>query len=436
MQRGDRGDGTSATRRRRARPNMQPIILGQGVSLFGDYIAYFTIPWLVVTLTGRPQDLGLTAAAETLPLLLFGFVAGVVLDKANMRRVLIVADGFRALIFLSLAIAVAADWVEPWVVFLAAFLVGSSSAFFDAGLHALLPSVVAADQLVAANARLSIARNMAWTLGPAIGGVIVASGGGFAPAFVLNAATFVVSAAFLIQVKELRAPARSEAPQLWAALGRSLQFISRQVHLRWATLGAAVTNLLFAPLKALLVLFVSRHLTGTMALPGFLDNWFHGAAEVGHFLGVQAAIGAVGVTVAPRLAGALGLGRMYVVGLIMLGGGFFLVASSASFWAMIPAGIALTGVGWVNVAFITMRQRLTPEHLLGRVMAATRTISYLLIPAGAAAGGFLAGSIGLQEIYRAGAIVIGGLAVVLAFSPLGRIPIAESLADIGDGSDG
>lgn len=408
------------------------MVLGQAVSLFGDYIAYFTLPWLIVTMTGRPQDLGLTAAAETLPLLLFGFVAGVILDRTDIRRILIAADGFRALVFLLLAVAVAADWVEPWIVFVAAFAVGSFSVFFDAGLNALLPSVINEDMLVDANARLSMARNIAWTFGPAIGGLLVAQSGGFAPAFVLNAGTFVVSAALLMRVRALRTTEKSQSPQLRDALWRGLRFIRRQPHLRWATLGAAGTNFLFAPLEALLVLFVSERITDSMTLPGVLDEWFQGAAEVGLFLALQAAIGAIGVIVAPRLAERLGLGRMYVIGLVMLGGGFFVVAGSSSFWAVIPAGVALTGVGWVNVAFITMRQRLTPERLLGRVMAATRTISYLLIPLGAAAGGFLAESIGLVDIYRSGAFIVGGLAIVLALGPLGRKALPETVLDVGD----
>jgi MFS family permease len=411
----------------RARRNFQPVVLGQAVSLFGDYIAYFTLPWLIVTMTGRPQDLGLTAAAETLPLLLFGFFAGVILDRKDIRRILIAADGFRAVIFLLLALAVAADWVEPWIVFLAAFGVGSFSVFFDAGLNALLPSVVGEELLVEANARMSVARNVAWTFGPAIGGLIVAQSGDFAPAFVLNAATFVVSGALLLRVRELHATEKARTPDLKDALLRGLKFIAKQPHLRWATLGAAGTNFLFAPLEALLVLFVSDRLADSMTLPGVLDDWFQGAAEVGLFLALQAAIGAVGVIAAPRLVTALGLGRMYVIGLVMLGGGFFIVAGSSSFWAVIPAGIALTGVGWVNVAFITMRQRLTPDRLLGRVMAATRTISYLLIPLGAAAGGFLAESIGLVAIYRTGAFIVGGLAIVLAVGPLGRQAVPDGV---------
>lgn len=406
----------------RARRNLRPVVVGQAISLFGDYIAYFTLPWLVVTLTGRPQDLGLTAAFETLPLLLFGFAAGVLLDRADIRRVLVYTDMLRALVFVFLAIAVAGDFIRPEIVFAAAFVLGSMSVLFESGLNALLPIVVGEDLLLTTNTRLSVARNLALSLGPAVGGLLVVSGG-FAPAFMLDALTFLVSAAFLMQVRELRRPERYRAPGFVDAMAQGIRFVARQVHLRWATFGAAVVNLVFAPLEALLVLFVRDRLAGQLQLPGVLDDWFQGAAEVGLFIAVQAAIGAIGVLVAPRAVRVFGLGPTYLLGLLMFGGGFLVVSFSSDFLAVIPAGFALAGLGWTNVAFTTMRQELTPDRLLGRVMASTRTLSWLLIPLGASMGGFIAAEVGLRPVYVAGSLMVLATALILALGPLGHTPI-------------
>ena len=79
--------------RQRARRNMVPLVGGQAVSLFGDYIAFFSLPYFVLSLTGKPLDLGLTAAAETLPMLLFGLAAGVILDRwRNLKGALVAVD--------------------------------------------------------------------------------------------------------------------------------------------------------------------------------------------------------------------------------------------------------------------------------------------------------------------------------------------------------
>jgi MFS family permease len=97
------------------------------------------MPLFMVQLTGRGLDLGLTAAAETIPTLLFGFTAGVFLDRFAIKPILIASDLLRATAFVLLALGAASDTALPWMVFLAAFVVGSLATFFNSGLEAVLP---------------------------------------------------------------------------------------------------------------------------------------------------------------------------------------------------------------------------------------------------------------------------------------------------------
>ena len=418
--------GVDALRdRSRARLNMPPIVFGQAVSLFGDYIAYVTLPLLVLSITGRPEDLGLVAAAETLPLLLFGLVAGVVLDRYAIRRILILSDALRAALFFGLAALVAVRDIQVWVVFAVAFLVGSLSLVFDSGLQALLPALTGDSYLVDINSKLSLARTLAWSIGPAIGGVLVASSGGFTLAFVVNGATFVVSAAFLLRVRELRPVERARHTNIGQQLRRGIRFLFREPHLRWATLGAAMANLVFAPLEALLVLFVAERVTVAVTLPSAIGWLFRDQAQVGLFIALQAALGSVGVMLAPRVAARWSLGRMYIAGLALLGVGFGAVALFSSFWSVIPAAVAVAGVAWVNIAFVTMRQRLTPSFLLGRVTTAARTIALLPIPVAAAFGGYLAAEYGLISVYFTGSILALAGTALLMLTPLWRRPVGD-----------
>ena len=150
---------------------------------------------------------------------------------------------------------------------------------------------------------------------------------------------------------------------------------------------------------------MDEQLAASITVPSWLGWLSSDAAEVGLFIGVQAAIGSVIALAAPSLTRRVGLGKVYVIGLVMLGAGFGVVATMSSFWAVVPAGISIGGVSWVNIAFVTMRQRITPETMIGRVTAASRTLSYLLIPVGAAFGGVGVDTIGLVEIYLIGATV-------------------------------
>lgn len=378
------------------------IVWGQAISLLGDYVAYVTLPLFVVHLTGRGLDLGLTAAAETLPTLLFGFTAGVFLDRFAIKPILIFADLMRAAIFVLLALGAAGDAALPWMVFLAAFTVGSLATFFNSGLEALLPSAIPEEHLVVVNSHLALARTTAFALGPALGGILISVGGGFPVAFAVNAATFVVSALLLSGVRVRDRVKASLVEPFLESLKPGVSFLLRHPQLRWMTIGAAVANLVFAPLEALLPLFIPIYLDATFTPPGFLEFLFANEALVGLFIGLQAAVASVIIFFGPRIAKTAHLGHMFVIGLVMFGAGFLTMTFSNSFWGFVPAGVGVGGVGFANIAIVTMRQRLAPPEMLGRVVAASRTISWSLIPLGAALGGALADVLGLIPVYIMG----------------------------------
>ena len=401
--------------RRLARRNVPPLVMGQAVSLFGDYLAYFSIPWFILELTGRARDLGLTAAAETLPLALFGLSAGVLLDRFDTKRILITAECVRAVAFFLLALGAEGD-ASPWMVFLAAFVVGTMSTLFDSGLQAFLPSVVGEDLLVPVNSQLSLARTLAWPGGVAVAGILVTQPGGFSIAFAANSYTFVLSALLVWRLRPRYPKVRSDRLAGRSGIWLGVAFLRRDQVLKWATIGAAVANLVFAPLEALLLKFVDEELLADTS--AIVDTLVPGAAKVGLFVAAQAVIGSIGIALAPRLSHRLPLGRMYVAGLLALGAGFAVVSTMRSFWAVVPAGIALAGVGWVNVSFFTLRQKLTPPDLLGRVIAASRTLSWILIPLGAAGGGWIGDELGLIPVYLFGSLAVIAVATVMLATPL------------------
>jgi hypothetical protein len=372
------------------------------------------MPLFVVHLTGRGLDLGLTAAAETLPTLLFGFTAGVYLDRFKIKPILIAADLLRAAAFILLAIGAATDTALPWMVFLAAFVVGSLATFFNSGLETLLPSVIPESHLVTVNAHLALARTTAFALGPALAGVLISVGGGFPVAFAVNAATFVVSATLLSGVRTRERVQTEKGEPFWKSLRSGIVFLLGHAQLRWITLGAAVVNLVFAPLEALLPLYVPTYLEASFTPPGFLDFLFADEAVVGLFIGLQAAVGSALISFGPRIAKRAHLGRMFAIGLLMFGTGFAAMVLSNNFWGFIPAGIGIGGVGYANIAIVTMRQRLAPPAMLGRVVAASRTISWSLIPLGAALGGVMADVVGLIPVYLVGTggVIVTALAIM------------------------
>lgn len=406
---------------RRAKRNVFPLVGGQAISLFGDYIAYFTLPYFMLALTGEAIDLGLTAAAETLPMLLFGLAAGVFLDRRRrLGMTLITVDGVRAAAFLFLAVAAGAEWISPPVVFAVAFLVGSMAVIFDSGLQTWMTRSLLDDDLVRANAQLGLARTLTLSIGPLAGGLLIAFAGGFAIAFGLNALTFVGSAVLLSMVRPIRRTRVREREPFGRAIRSGVRILWRDGRLRWATLGGTLTNFVFQPLEALLVLYVAREVLGLDTMEQALTDE---GILIGLFFALQAAIGSIGVAFAGRVARRVPLGTMYVIGLGLLGSGFLVVALLPSWLAVIPAGVAITGVTWVNVALVTLRQRLAPAEHMGRVIAASRTFAWAGLPAGAAIGGVLAGWFGVVPVYLGGSIAVLIVAAFLTTTALYRDPV-------------
>ena len=400
------------------RRNLWPLVLGQSISLLGDYLAfYLVLPVFVRDATGSAAQLGILATVETVAVLLFGFLAGVLLDRVRIRRAIIAADLVRAAGFALLAAAVVLDVATVWMAFGVAFLVGSMGTVFDSGLESLMPSMLSDDLLVVANSRLSVGRNLAQTLGFVTGGIIVAWSGGVAAAFGFNAFSYLCSVTALLILVEVRPrPPVSPVP-VFSALRSGLVTLWRSAPLRWATAAATLTNLAFAPLAAVMTLYAREDL-------GITTD-----ARLGVFFAGFSAIGAIGVMTAPRLVRRIGLGHSVVVGGLTFGAGAVATGLVDGWWAVATLGVALSGVSLNQVGFATLRQRLTPPDHLGRVVAASRTIAFSGIPIGATIGGLVGDHIGLRPLFVGGGIAICAVAALMILGPLWRTaPQSEAAA--------
>jgi Na+/melibiose symporter-like transporter len=350
--------------------------------------------------------------------LLFGFAAGVALDRVSIRRALIVADLGRAAAFGLLAFTVASEVPHLVTVFAVAFMVGSLGVLFDSGLQAWLPALLPEERLVVVNSRLQFASTVASTVGLPLANFLIVAGGGFAVAFGVDAATFLVSAAFVLILVEIKPRPRVDHEPWWPSFKAGIRYLWRQPMLRAATGAAMVWNLTFVPMEALLVLFAREALD----IPTDMVGWFF----AGHAL-----VGASGVVLAPRLTRFIGLGRTFVVGMAMLGGGFLAlvlaspwIAGLAPAWsivaATVPGGAAVAGVSLANVAFFTLRQQIPPQELLGRVVAASRTLAWALIPPAAALGGKLGDVLGVKPVYLGSSLILLVVASLLTLTGLWR----------------
>jgi MFS family permease len=378
-----------------------------GTSNLGDGLYQFALPLLALEISRAPSLVAGVTLMLTLAWPVFGLHAGSIVDRFDRRRVLVGVAVLRLVTLGGLTIALGAGALTLPMLYLAALALGVGETLADTALTALVPSTVPPERLAWANGRIAAGQSITNSfVGPPLAGALLAVGG----ALVTGAATALYGVAALVLVglrpaRDAAATPRDPAgrpPVRWAVT-EGLRFLWRERLLRRLTLFTAAMNFWWATFAALFVIFA--------VAPGPL-----GLAPAGYGLLVVAmAIGGIaGSLMADRVARTIGVRNALLLDLV---GTALLVGVPAL--TREPAIVALSnvvagaGAGIWVVLVGTLRQRITPNELLGRVYSASRLVSWGILPVGAAVGGLAAEAFGIQAVFVAGGLV--SLAVLGAF---------------------
>lgn len=385
----------------------------ESVSQIGSQFTIVVLPLLAaLTLDASPMAVGLLAAAGGVPHLLFGLLAGAWVDRLRRRPVMIVADLAR---FALLALIPLAAWRGVLTIELLigiAFLTECFTLFFDIAYLAYVPSLVPRQRLVEANSRLEASASMAQVLGPAFGGWVVRLLGG-PNAMLVDALSYLASALFLLRIRAEEAPPqRQNQGGVAREIAAGLAVLWQIPILRALALASGIVNLGGFLFLSVYVLYMTR----TLGLDA-------GA------VGLVFAMGGVGALAGSLLAAPLrnrwGTGRTLVGSLVLFGLCGMTVPLAVAFprYAL-PLILAAELLQWVmlvifNINAVSLRQAVTPIHLLGRVNGSMRFISTGMRPVGSLLGGYLGMRIGLPLT-----LVAGAFGMLAAFLPLlgSRIP--------------
>jgi MFS family permease len=390
-------------------PRFWSLYLGTSVSLLGNYVAYLTVPLLVLAIVETASSaipFSITYALETLPTLVFGLVGGVLLDRVRLRWAMIFADISRAAAFFYLAISV--EELTLGTIYAASFLIGSFSAVYENALYALIPSLVPEERLAQVNGWISATQAVMFAAGPLFAGVLATAAGRLAPGLWFNGSTFVLSAIGVLLIGHV--PSHDVGEERGGFIEETLnglRFLVGEPRLRDSTITAASANLVLGFVEATFVVMATVVLGATsenqigLLIAAFGGGMFSGAA------------------LAHRVIRILGLGRTMMLGLVTMGLGMaMLVFSRFGILALGFAVLMFVGIGLVNVPIATIRQVYTPPAMLGRVITASRALSWGTLPIGALVGGFLAGQNNYKPIIQATPLVLMLLAAWLLTTPL------------------
>jgi MFS family permease len=343
------------------RRNREFVLLwsGQALSGLGSQISLVAYPLLVLAVTGSPAKAGVVGFARNLPIAALALPAGALADRVNRKHLMVACDGVRALALASIPIAIAAGDVPFGLIVFVAFIDGAGFVVTYVAERGALRRLVAPDQLGEAVARNESRVFGAMLVGPPLGGLLF--GLGRAIPFLADAASYGASTISKLLIKSDFQEARVDSAPRSAREG--LRWIWERPFFRLCSLLFAGSNPIFSGLYLLIVVLAK----GDGASP----------ALIGVMLGIAAAGGLVGASLAPRLQRRLSP-RLVLVGenwIIALAIPLLLVAHNAVLLGLIIAAAELV-TPVTNSIVVGFRVALTPDRLQGRVQAASTLISF------------------------------------------------------------
>jgi predicted MFS family arabinose efflux permease len=368
----------------------------------GDGIRLAAFPLLAASLTDDPLAVAAVAAAATLPWLLTGLVAGSLVDRRGARVLLIGADAVRILVLVVLVGVLLADAATLTLMAVAAFVLGVAETARDTAAQTVIPRLVPSVLLERANGRM-VAGGVVGNefVGPLVGAALFAAG--VALPFAVNSAVLAIAVLLVLYLPASLLTTRPVARADGAVrdgVRAGLGWLARHRVLRGLLAATALVALADAVWFAVFVLYTEVRLQA-------------GAIGFGGYLAAGAAGGLIGALAAARLIGqqrhrAVLLGSFAVTAMMPA---LLLVAPTT--WAAIVVVIMTSGgFGVLNVTAVSVRQRLTPAGLLGRVGAAWHTVLFGAEAVGGLGGGAVALWQGLQAPFALSA-TLGLVAVIL-----------------------
>jgi MFS family permease len=380
---------------------------GQSLSFLGDAFSIVAIPLLVLEVTGSLTQMGVVTALMGVASLFAGIAAGPIVDRVDRRKLMIRCDIGRALVYALIPVGWWLAGPQLWLVY-AVTLAGSALAMlFGVAYITAVVNLVDKEQIVDANGRLHASYALAFILGPFLAGILSAR---FGPALAigLDGITFLASAVSLSLLRLRRAAA--DRPS--AVVNRKEEFL------------AGVRFLVGSPLFRWLTILTGALAfasTGVIDLVIFYlkDDLGESDGTVGLVFGIASVGAMLSGIFTPRLRRSLGFGVCLIGGFVLEGIALLLLGGSLSILLMATIwGFAVFGSSTRGIVTMTLRQELTPDHLLGRVTAAFWTVFSVPGPLGALVLTAFGERVGARAALLAVGVFILAIAAIACFTPV------------------
>ena len=363
---------------------LRRVIAASAASNLADGAFTIALPLVALSVTRSPAAFAAVTLVGRLPWLLFALPAGALADRLDRRSTMIAVNVVRAAAIGTLAVIVGSGQAELWMLYVIAFALGSGETLFDTAAQSILPSIVEPDQLDRANGRLyAVELTSNQFIGPPLAAIV--AGATLAGAVAISSALYLLAGIVLLTLAGSFRAQRAEPTTIRRDIATGVRYLANHQLLRLLAVCVGVSNLASTATVAILPLYIIA--------PGPI-----GLNETGYGILITtiAAGSVLGTFLVERLRTRLGTRRLLF--LATLSFPLFSLAPVASGSVIvIGTGLFVAGavsVSW-NIVTVSIRQRIVPDDLLGRVNAGYRLVAWGTMPVGAALGGIIAANYSL-----------------------------------------
>lgn len=393
--------------------NFRSLWIAQILSLVGTQVTIVSLPIIAIKLlNASTMQVGILTAVAYLPFLLFGLPAGAWVDRMSIKKLMIVCDICRGTLLLVIPLLYYYNLLSIPILFVVAFCNGIFTVFFDVSNQSFLPEILTKDELIEGNSKLASSYTTSQLVGPALAGFLVKLFSAPIAVFI-DSISYFLSGIFIRQIKVAKKSETAKTAQASSKISteikEGLNFVFKNKYLKPMAISMSIANMfdLFGMIQTILPIYILT----TLKLSSFEYGIILSLGNIGAILG----------TVANKyVLNKLELGKVFAISSILPGISLLLLPFAGGEFSIYIIGLSLSLAGFniaiFNINQISLRQAITPTHLMGRMNATIRFIIWGTVPIGAFLGGWLGETIGIRNTLFIAAIgsIVASIPILLS----------------------
>lgn len=363
------------------------------------------LPIIIYELSKSPLAMSTMRAIDLVPHIFLGIFIGVVVDRVNRKKMMVLSIWIQITILLALALLLKFNVISIWSLYICGFILTTFNYLFWNTFHTVLPLIVHKDQLISANASISFLYTFVNMIGPGLAGFILIAFG-YTSSLVVTAASLFLLFVFVFRVKipnnENPKPHHSKS-SIWNDMIAGFHQL-RQTHLLW---NITIVNLFIN---------IATSLSGAVLIFYALDRLDASKSNIGFILSASGVGGILAAAVIKRLTKRFKRQRLVLFGIGLAAFGQFILFTSYH-WYVLMAGMFFIGFSstFMNINFLTLKQELTPPHILGRVNGISSMIMKAAAPISFLSAGWLGELIKINYIFLGSSFMLLALFIIFSF---------------------